>query len=220
MNLYEIKNLTKTFNRGKKNEIKAIDNVSFSIKKGETLGLVGETGSGKSTIGKTLIHLLKPSSGQILYAGEDINTFKRDQLKSFHKDVQMIFQDPLSSLDPRMKVKDIIAEGIDTFKLIPSKDQRDQKIAELLTMVGLDQRSADQYPFEFSGGQRQRVSIARTLAVEPKVIIADEPIASLDVSIQAQIVNLLADLQQKYQLTYLFIAHDLSMVKYILIESL
>lgn len=215
-NIVAVRNLIQTFNRGQANEVRAIDDVSFDILKGETLGLVGESGSGKTTIGRAISRLYTPTSGDIIYKGQDIsNLQQRKDLLSFRKDVQMIFQDPYASLNPRMKVMDIIAEGIDIHKLAKNKKEKEARVYELLDMVGLNQDHSSRYPHEFSGGQRQRVGIARALAVEPKLIIADEPISALDVSVQAQIVNLLIELQEELELTYLFIAHDLSMVKYI-----
>ncbi len=211
-----VRNLFQIFNRGQVNEVRAIDDVSFDILQGETLGLVGESGSGKTTIGRAISRLYTPTSGEIIYKGQDISSLQqRKELLAFRKDVQMIFQDPYASLNPRMKVMDIIAEGITVHGLAKNKKEKEARVYELLEMVGLNQDHSSRYPHEFSGGQRQRVGIARALAVEPKLIIADEPISALDVSVQAQIVNLLIDLQEKLGLTYLFIAHDLSMVKYI-----
>lgn len=213
--LIEVKHLKQYFNAGKANEVKAIDDISFDIYEGETFGLVGESGSGKSTTGRSIIRLYQPTSGQILFYGQDISQIKHRDMLSFHRDMQMIFQDPYASLDPRMKVKDIIAEGLDVHHLVHSEQERGARVNELLDLVGLSRDHATRYPHEFSGGQRQRIGIARALAVNPKFIIADEPISALDVSIQAQVVNLLRDIQKKQKLTYLFIAHDLSMVKYI-----
>ena len=213
--LVEVKHLSLYFNKGKANEVKAIDDVSFDIYKGEVFGLVGESGSGKTTIGRTLLKLYEPDSGQILFHGKDVTQLKGAELKAFRKSAQMIFQDPQASLDERMKIKDIIAEGIDIHGLASSTQDRDQKVNHLLSLVGLNSDHATRYPHEFSGGQRQRIGIARALAINPEFIVADEPISALDVSIQAQVVNLLKDLQKRQGLTYLFIAHDLSMVKYI-----
>lgn len=213
--LIEVKHLKQYFNAGKANEVKAIDDISFDIYEGETFGLVGESGSGKSTTGRSIIRLYQPTSGQILFDGQDISQIKHRDMLSFRRDMQMIFQDPYASLDPRMKVKDIIAEGLDVHHLVHSEQERGVRVNELLDLVGLSHDHATRYPHEFSGGQRQRIGIARALAVNPKFIIADEPISALDVSIQAQVVNLLRDIQKKQKLTYLFIAHDLSMVKYI-----
>ena len=192
--------------------LKAVDDVSFSIKKGETLGLVGESGCGKSTLGRTIIHLYKPTAGTVLFKGEAIDSQSKE--KELRRSMQMIFQDPYASLNPRMTVGDIIREPLDIHGLL-SKDQGQQRIMELLEMVGLSFEHASRYPHEFSGGQRQRIGIARALALDPSFIICDEAISALDVSIQAQVVNLLKSLQEKLGLTYLFIAHDLAMVKHI-----
>ncbi|EOA9354303.1 ABC transporter ATP-binding protein [Staphylococcus aureus] len=214
--LLSIKNLKQYFNAGKKNEVRAIENISFDIYKGETLGLVGESGCGKSTTGKSIIRLNDITSGEILYEGIDIQKIrKRKDLLKFNKKIQMIFQDPYASLNPRLKVMDIVAEGIDIHHLATDKRDRKKRVYDLLETVGLSKEHANRYPHEFSGGQRQRIGIARALAVEPEFIIADEPISALDVSIQAQVVNLLLKLQRERGITFLFIAHDLSMVKYI-----
>ncbi|HIA6846858.1 TPA: ATP-binding cassette domain-containing protein [Staphylococcus aureus] len=214
--LLSIKNLKQYFNAGKKNEVRAIENISFDIYKGETLGLVGESGCGKSTTGKSIIKLNDITSGEILYEGIDIQKIrKRKDLLKFNKKIQMIFQDPYASLNPRLKVMDIVAEGIDIHHLATDKRDRKKRVYDLLETVGLSKEHANRYPHEFSGGQRQRIGIARALAVEPEFIIADEPISALDFSIQAQVVNLLLKLQRERGITFLFIAHDLSMVKYI-----
>ncbi len=218
--LIEVKNLKKYFikNKGfiqKNLEItKAVDDVSFYIKKGETLGLVGESGCGKSTTGRTILRLYEPTAGEILYNGKNIAKLNREQLMPYRKKMQMIFQDPYASLNARMTVSDIIGEPMDIHHLASGKE-RQEKIYELLDTVGLNKDHAARYPHEFSGGQRQRIGIARSLAVDPEFIICDEPISALDVSIQAQVVNMLEDLQEERELTYLFIAHDLSMVKHI-----
>ncbi|MEA5095711.1 MAG: dipeptide ABC transporter ATP-binding protein [Sedimentibacter saalensis] len=218
--LVEVKNLKKHFfkNKGiikKHYEItKAVDDVSFYIKKGETLGLVGESGCGKSTTGRTVLRLYEPTAGQILYNGVDIAGMNREQLMPYRKKMQMIFQDPYASLNARMTVADIIGEPMDIHNLAHGHE-RQEKIFDLLDTVGLNKDHAARYPHEFSGGQRQRIGIARSLAVDPEFIICDEPISALDVSIQAQVVNMLEDLQEQRGLTYLFIAHDLSMVKHI-----
>ncbi|GLB58912.1 ABC transporter ATP-binding protein [Cytobacillus sp. NCCP-133] len=214
--LLEIKNLKQHFNVGRPNMIKAVDGITFDIYKGETLGLVGESGCGKSTTGRTIIRLYDATDGQVLFEGEDVHGKKSaKELKKFNRKMQMIFQDPYASLNPRMTVADIIAEGIDIHGLAKSKKERMERVYELLETVGLNKEHANRYPHEFSGGQRQRIGIARALAVDPDFIIADEPISALDVSIQAQVVNLMKKLQREKGLTYLFIAHDLSMVKYI-----
>lgn len=213
--LVEVKHLKQYFG-SKKNVVKAIDDISFDIFEGETFGLVGESGSGKSTTGRALLRLYKPTDGEILFEGKDIASLKKGkELLEFRKEAQMIFQDPYASLDGRMKVRDIIAEGIDIHGLAKTAEERDAMVDELLETVGLNKEHANRYPHEFSGGQRQRIGIARALAVNPKFIVCDEAISALDVSIQAQIVNLLKRLQKEIGLTYLFIAHDLSMVKYI-----
>ena len=213
--LVEVKNVSLTFNKGKANQVKAIDNVSFDIYEGEVFGLVGESGSGKTTIGRAILKLYNIDKGEIDFEGETISKLKGKSLFNFRKKAQMIFQDPQASLNSRMKVRDIIAEGLDVHKLVKNKADRDAKVQDLLDLVGLNKDHLTRYPHEFSGGQRQRIGIARALAVEPKFIIADEPISALDVSIQAQVVNLMQKLQHEQGLTYLFIAHDLSMVKYI-----
>ena len=213
--LVEVKHLKQYFGT-KKNVVKAIDDISFDIYEGETFGLVGESGSGKSTTGRALLRLYQPTDGEILFEGKDIATLtKGKELLEFRKEAQMIFQDPYASLDSRMKVRDIIAEGIDIHHVASTKEERNQMVDELLETVGLNREHANRYPHEFSGGQRQRIGIARALALNPKFIVCDEAISALDVSIQAQIVNLLKKLQKEKGLTYLFIAHDLSMVKYI-----
>lgn len=214
--ILEVKHLKQYFGVGKPDMVKAVDDVSFDIYEGETFGLVGESGSGKTTIGRSVIHLYDPTDGQIIFDGKDVSKLKsKNDKMDFTRDMQMIFQDPYASLNPRMTVEDIIAEGIDIHGLASSKEERRARVEELLETVGLNKDHASRYPHEFSGGQRQRIGIARALAVQPKFIIADEPISALDVSIQAQVVNLLKELQEKQGLTYLFIAHDLSMVKFI-----
>lgn len=218
--LIEVKNLKKYFIKKsgfldkKVDYIKAVDNVSFYIKKGETLGLVGESGCGKSTTGRTLIRLYRPTEGEMFYNGVDISKLDKNELMPFRKKMQMIFQDPYASLNGRMTVGDIIGESIDIHKIATGKE-RQEIVYDLLNKVGLGKDHASRYPHEFSGGQRQRIGIARALAVKPEFIICDEPISALDVSIQAQVINMLDDLQSELGLTYLFIAHDLSMVKHI-----
>ena len=210
--LIEMKNLKKYFPMKKRQVLKAVENVTMDIYKGEILSLVGESGSGKTTLGRTVSRLYTKTNGDILFNGKPVEAYGR---KEFTKKVQMIFQDPQASLNPRMTVGDIVAEGIDIHKLASSKQERMEKVYKLLEIVGLNREHASRFPHEFSGGQRQRIGIARALAVDPEVLVCDEPISALDVSIQAQVVNLLKDLQRERNLTLLFIAHDLSMVKYI-----
>ena len=192
--------------------VKAVDGVSFTINKGETFGLVGESGSGKTTLGRTLLHLYKPTSGKIFFDGEEVN---ENNYRQYAKRMQIIFQDPYASLNPRMTVEDIIGEALDVHKLYSTKAERREKVINLLKLVGLNAEQAQRYPHEFSGGQRQRIGIARALAVAPEFIVCDEPVSALDVSIQAQIINMLYDMQQDMKLTYLFIAHDLAVVRQI-----
>jgi oligopeptide transport system ATP-binding protein len=194
--------------------VKAVDGISFSIKRGETLGLVGESGCGKSTTGRALLQLYRPTNGSVIFSGQDLTKLRGNDLRKMRRRVQMIFQDPYASLNPRMTVGDIIGEPIRVHKLREGKAVR-ERVEELLSLVGLNSAFANRYPHEFSGGQRQRIGIARALAVEPEFIVCDEPVSALDVSIQAQVVNLLEELQEKLNLTYLFIAHDLSVVKHI-----
>ena len=196
-------------------EIKAVDNVSFNIRKGETLGLVGESGSGKTTVGRCILQLHQQTSGEIIFDGQKLNDLNRNALRSIRRKMQVIFQDPYGSLDPRMTCGEIIGEPLVIHKLSNTKYEYHDKIAELLTLVGLNPNMADRYPHEFSGGQRQRIGIARALSVNPEFIVCDEPVSALDVSIQAQIITLLEELQEKFNLTYLFIAHDLSVVRHI-----
>lgn len=198
----------------KQNYLKAVDGISFDIKKGETFGLVGESGCGKSTAGRTIIGLYDSTDGDVVFNNEKINIPSGNKIKAIRKDLQMIFQDPYASLNPRMTVADIVGEPIDIHKIAHGNEKK-RMVHEMLEKVGLSKNCTDRYPHEFSGGQRQRVGIARALILKPKLIVCDEPISALDVSIQAQIVNMLQDLQQELGLTYLFIAHDLSMVKYI-----
>ena len=213
-NLIEIKNLCKYFPAGKKRMLKAVDNVSLTIAKGETLGLVGESGCGKTTCGRTILKLYPPTSGQIFFDGEDVSHIKGKGLLNFKKRAQMIFQDPYSSLDPRMTIAEIISEGMTVHNHL-SNQEKQEKVNELLGKVGLTEDYANRFAHELSGGQRQRIGIARALAVEPEFIVCDEPISALDVSIQAQIINLLIKLQKENHLTYLFISHDLSVVRHI-----
>ena len=221
MPLLEIRNLTKIYPTGEsvfggaaKGEVRAVDNVSLDINPGETLGLVGESGSGKSTLGRLALRLIEPTSGSIRFNGHDLLTATRGQIRNLRRDMQIIFQDPFGSLDPRMRVQDIIAEPLAIHEKITSSERRRQ-VAELLRAVGLDASAASKFPHEFSGGQRQRIGIARALALRPKFIVADEPVSALDVSVGAQIVNLLRDLQKDFGLTYLFISHSMSVVRYL-----
>ncbi|MEC0369938.1 ATP-binding cassette domain-containing protein [Paenibacillus chibensis] len=213
--LIEVEGLKKYFNVGGGKIVKAVDDINFYIREGETLGMVGESGCGKSTAGRTILRLYEPTAGSVRFNGTDIYKLSPNKMKAMRRDMQMIFQDPYASLNPRFTVSDIIGEALDIHKLAGTRKERKKRIEELLDMVGLNPDHATRYPHEFSGGQRQRIGIARALAVNPKFIICDEPISALDVSIQAQVVNLLKDLQNRLGLTYLFIAHDLSMVKHI-----
>ncbi len=215
--LIEVRDLKEYFyiNTGlfRSKPLKAVDGVSFSIRKGETLGLVGESGCGKTTVGRTLLHLYKPTAGEIRYDGKLIKS--RSDIKEFRKKATMVFQDPYSSLNPRMTVSDIIGEPLDVHKLYSSKQERQDRILELMSYVGLNSEHAARYAHEFSGGQRQRIGIARSLAVNPDFIVCDEPVSALDVSIQAQVINMFDELQEKLGLTYLFVAHDLLVVRHI-----
>jgi oligopeptide/dipeptide ABC transporter ATP-binding protein len=211
--LVEIDNLCKEFRIGKQT-FYAVKNLSLQIFKGETVGLVGESGCGKSTVGKTILRLQEPTSGRVLFDGIDLSQLKKKEMKGMRRRLQIVFQDPYASLNPRMTVQDIIGEPLDIHHLAQG-EKRTQRIEELLKLVGLNPSHMSRFPHEFSGGQRQRIGIARALAVEPEFIICDEPISALDVSIQAQVVNLLKKLQEQIGLTYLFIAHDLSMIKYV-----
>ncbi|MBP3617307.1 MAG: ATP-binding cassette domain-containing protein [Lachnospiraceae bacterium] len=216
-NLLEVKNLKQHFDvpNGflKSLKLKAVDDVTFEIKEGETLGLVGESGCGKTTVGRTILQLYKPTAGEVWFDGNLIKSKK--SIEEFRKQAQMVFQDPYSSLDPRMTVSDIIGEPLDVHKMYGNKKEREEKILHLMSLVGLNSEHATRYAHEFSGGQRQRIGIARALAVDPKFIVCDEPVSALDVSIQAQVVNMFEDLQEQLGLTYLFIAHDLLVVKHI-----
>ncbi len=221
MNLLEVRHLKVHFPlpggpfRRAKAWVRAVDGVSFELRSGETLGLVGESGCGKTTLGRAILRLIKPTSGQILLEGEDLLELPPSALRSRRRKLQMIFQDPHGSLDPRFTVEQIVGEALDIHRLTPNKNARHHRIAELLQGVGLDPGQAARYPHEFSGGQRQRIGIARALAVEPTLIVCDEPVSALDVSVQAQIINLLRDLQSERGLTYLFVAHDLAVVEHI-----
>ena len=219
MPLVEVQNLVKHFERGggflrARSVVTAVDDVSFSIDEGETFGLVGESGSGKSTTGRCMLRLIEPTSGRVRFRGEDVLGFDRGRLRAVRRDMQMVFQDPYSSLNPRMRARDIVEEPLVIHRIGGRAERRD-KVAELFRLVGLDPAHLERYPHEFSGGQRQRIGLARALALNPSFIIADEPVSALDVSIQAQVINLLMDLQEQLKLTYLFIAHDLRLVRHI-----
>ena len=220
MSLLEIRDLKKyfpvgegLFSRGKGN-VKAVDGVNLTVNEGETLGLVGESGCGKSTLGRTILRLIEPTSGEVMFHGKNLLALSARELRDTRREMQIIFQDPYASLNPRMRVGDIVGEGLEIHKLAKGKAKRD-RVMELLHQVGLREDHYPRYPHEFSGGQRQRIGIARALAVNPKFIVCDEPVSSLDVSIQAQIINLLQELQEKMHLTYLFISHDLRVVEHI-----
>jgi ABC-type oligopeptide transport system ATPase subunit len=219
MPLVEVRHLTKHFERGggflrPRSVVKAVDDVSFTIDEGETYGLVGESGSGKSTTGRCMLRLIEPTSGQMLFRGENVLAFDRSRMRAARRDMQMVFQDPYSSLNPRMRVRDIVEEPLIIHR-IGARAERRAKVAELFELVGLNPDHLERYPHEFSGGQRQRIGLARALALNPSFVIADEPVSALDVSIQAQVINLLLDLQERLKLTYLFIAHDLRLVRHI-----
>ena len=212
-NLLEVRHLTKYF-KTKRGMLHAVDDISFDLERGKTLGLVGESGCGKSTTGRTILRLIEPTSGEIYFEGKDVNKLSRRQLKEARKDMQLIFQDPYSSLDPRKTVSQIISEPIIENRIISGKDAIHERVAELMAIVGLAPRLFNTYPHELDGGRRQRIGIARALAMEPKFIVCDEPVSALDVSIQAQILNLLGELQEHMGLTYIFITHDLSVVNH------
>ncbi|MEE9233114.1 MAG: dipeptide ABC transporter ATP-binding protein [Nitrospirales bacterium] len=220
MSLLEIHNLKKYFPVGtglfsrRSGEVKAVDGVDLTIEEGETLGLVGESGCGKSTLGRSILRLIEPTDGEVLFRGKNLLGMSHREMREMRREMQIIFQDPYSSLNPRMRVGEIVGEGLEIHKLAKGNKKRD-RVMELLGQVGLREEHYDRYPHEFSGGQRQRIGIARALAVNPKFIVADEPVSSLDVSIQAQIINLLQDLQEKMHLTYFFISHDLRVVEHI-----
>jgi oligopeptide transport system ATP-binding protein len=219
MPLVEVRNLEKHFVRGgglfrPKTVVRAVDGVSFSIEEGETFALVGESGSGKSTTGRCILRLVEPTAGELLFRGENVLGFSSARMRAARRDMQMVFQDPYSSLNPRMRASTIVEEPLVIHKIGSKSDRRD-RVAELFRVVGLDPAHLDRYPHEFSGGQRQRIGVARALALNPSFVIADEPVSALDVSIQAQVINLLMDLQQQLGLTYLFVAHDLRLVRHI-----
>jgi oligopeptide transport system ATP-binding protein len=219
MPLVEVRNLEKHFVRGgglfrPKTVVRAVDGVSFSIEEGETFALVGESGSGKSTTGRCILRLVEPTAGELLFRGENVLGFSSARMRAARRDMQMVFQDPYSSLNPRMRASTIVEEPLVIHKIGSKSDRRD-RVAELFRVVGLDPAHLDRYPHEFSGGQRQRIGVARALALNPSFVIADEPVSALDVSIQAQVINLLMDLQQQFGLTYLFVAHDLRLVRHI-----
>ena len=219
MPLLEVRHLSKEFSRkaglfGKGTVVRAVDDVSFSIEKGETFGLVGESGSGKTTTGRCILRLIEPTAGEVLFDGRDVLKLSRGDLRRARRDMQIVFQDPYSSLNPRMRVSDIVEEPLVIHKL-GSKAERRERVKQLFDLVGLNPDQLPRYPHEFSGGQRQRIGLARALALNPSLIIADEPVSALDVSVQAQILNLLEDLQQDFGLTYIFIAHDLNVVRHI-----
>lgn len=214
-NILEVKNLTKHFKVSRKQIVHAVDGVSFNLKKGKTLGLVGESGCGKSTCARTIIRIYDPTEGQIILNGTDITNMNQKQLKPYRKNMQMIFQDPYASLNARMTVRDIIAEPLLAHGIVKNKEESNDLVYPILERVGLTKEHANRYAHEFSGGQRQRVGIARALILQPELVICDEPISALDVSIQAQVINLLKDFQEEKGVSYLFIAHDLSMVRYV-----
>lgn len=221
MALVEVRNLTKSFDltespfaARRSGEVRAVDDVSLDIQQGETLGLVGESGSGKSTLGRLILRLIEPSSGTVAFDGKDIFKASGSEMRGLRRDMQIIFQDPFGSLDPRFRVEDVLAEPLIVHESL-SRDLRRERVGELLRAVGMDESAARRYPHEFSGGQRQRIGIARALALRPKFIVADEPVSALDVSVGAQIVNLLQSLQREFGLTYLFISHSMPIVRYL-----
>lgn len=219
--LLKVKDLKTHFPIGKgffsrnKGFVKAVDGITFQLEKGETLGIVGESGCGKSTMGRSILQLIKPTDGSVQFEGQEVTQLKSSELRKLRSEMQIVFQDPYASLNPRMTIESILSEALVTHNISANKEERRKRIEELLEIVGLNKSHASRYPHEFSGGQRQRVGIARAIAVNPKLIIADEPVSALDVSVQAQIINLFEDLQKELHLTYIFIAHDLSVVKHV-----
>jgi oligopeptide/dipeptide ABC transporter ATP-binding protein len=218
--LIEVKNLTKVFDVGKEflkksKKLYAVNNLSFDIMPGETICFVGESGCGKSTLGRSILQLVKPTSGQVIYNGQDLCKLNEKGMRPYRRDLQMIFQDPYASLNPRMTVREIIGAPLDVFKLAKSRDERESKIHETCKVVGIADDWLDKYPHEFSGGQRQRIVICRALILDPKFVVCDEPVSALDVSIRSQVLNLMKDIQEQYGFSYLFISHDLSVVNYI-----
>ncbi len=211
--LLEVRNLKKFFNT-KQGSLKAVNDISFSVRRGETLGIVGESGCGKSTAGRALLRLVEPTAGEVIFEGENITTFKRDRVRAFRRDAQIIFQDPFASLDPRLSISEIIGEPYEIFSLY-SKAERFERVQNLMSLVGLSTKLTNSFPHELDGGRRQRVGVARALALDPKFVVCDEPVSALDVSIQAQILNLIQDLQDRLHLTYVFISHDLSVVRHL-----
>ena len=220
-NLLEVRELKKWFPVqshslfGKPSYVRAVDEVNLDLKPGETLGIVGESGCGKSTLGRTILKLLQPTSGSIIFDGEEITNYSNQQMRQIRRNIQIMFQDPYASLDPRMTIANIIAEPMDTMQTVTGKEERLGRIVELLEVCGINKNFLNRYPHEFSGGQRQRIGIARALSVMPKLIVCDEPVSALDVSIQSQIINLMVDLQKRFELTLIFISHDLGVVEYI-----
>lgn len=218
--LIEVKNLTKVFDVGKgflkkSRPLRAVNDISLTIMPGETLCLVGESGCGKSTLGRCILQLIKPTSGQVLYGGQDLCVLNETAMRPYRKDLQIIFQDPYASLNPRMTVRELIGAPLDTFKMAASLEEKETKIREICKVVGISEEALDKYPHEFSGGQRQRIVISRALIVNPKFVVCDEPVSALDVSIRSQVLNLMKDIQSRYGFSYLFISHDLSVVNYI-----
>ena len=211
----EVSHLKKYFDLGHGRTLHAVDDVSFSIREGETLGLVGESGCGKTTCGRTCLGMYNKTDGQVLYRGKDVHALKGSELFAYKREAQMVFQDPYASLDPRMKVRDIIAEPLETYHVCKTKAETTHRVLELMQAVGVPAEFLNRYPHQFSGGQRQRIGIARAIALQPDLIVCDEPVSALDVSVQSQVLNLLKDLQKQYGLTYLFIGHDLSVINFI-----